>query len=118
MVASEQPKRIDSCQCPRGSTSRPGSGPTERSMTSTTGRFVSSVISGLHGCLPLAIALEMTAEPAQQHAQQRVARVDGVAGEGHARTEKGFHFGIGPASYVVGEAALPCVVEVVHPADK
>ncbi|CAM5463228.1 hypothetical protein RLIN73S_03315 [Rhodanobacter lindaniclasticus] len=73
-------------------------------------------MASLRGGLPVAVALEMAAEPAQQRAQQRVARVHRVAGEGHLRAEEGLHLRVGPAGHVVGQSALAGVAEVVHPA--
>src|SRR6185312_2899304 len=117
MVASEQPKRIASCQCSSGSTSRSGNAPTDWSMSSTTGRFARSFIAMLRR-QQLPVAFEMPAELAQQGAQQGVAGIHGVAGEGHAGTEEGLDLRVSPARHVVGQAAPARIVEIVHPADK
>src|SRR5882724_4074507 len=107
-----QPKRMRSCQTPSGSTTASGSGPTEPSKSRTTGAVIGMSL------VPGAVSFEVGGKPPQNGAQQTVADMDSVPGEGEAGTEIGFDFGVGPAGDVVGQPVLLCVSKVVEPTDE
>src|SRR5258706_1529722 len=107
-----QPKRMRSCHAPSGSTTASGSGPTEPSKSRTTGAVIRMSL------VPGAVSFEVGGKPPQNGAQQTVADMDGVTGEGKAGTEIGLDLRVGPAGDIVGQAALQRVGEVVEPTDE
>src|SRR5579859_2526267 len=107
-----QPKRMRSCHAPSGSTVASVSAPTEPSMSRTTGDVIGRRLA------PGAVPFEVTGEAPQQHAQQTVADMHGVAGKSEPGTQIGLDLRVGPAGDIVLQPALQRVGEVVKPADE